>query len=1142
MRIRNRYVLKEQLGAGGMGAVYRAYDCLERQWVALKQVNTPVEALAFNSRTSFGDEQVAMLQEFSILASLRHPHIISVLDYGLEHGQPYFTMELLQQAQSFSDATKDYSAHQQAEMLIQILEALRYLHRRGVIHRDLKPDNILVWHHKYVKLLDFGLSVSAEVAKGRAGTVAYMSPETIRHGRTVPQSDLYAVGVIAYEMFVGRLPFEPSDLMSKLRGLADMSPLQEHPAETIIERLLLSDPFDRYHNAEDCIRALRHAFKLPHEGESVFLRESFLQASTFIGRDSELQTLTDALKNVRRGDTAFYLIGGESGVGKSRLLDEFRIQALVTGAFVMRGQAIKTGATSFKLWRNIVRRLLLQVTVSDFNASVLKAIVPDIDDFIGRTVSAAPELSGQAYQERLVLAIVDLLKAVKQPLVLLLEDLQWAQADLPVLKQMLKLRDQLPHLMVVANYRDDEAPTLANTLAAMTHMTLQRLSNNDIEQLSVSMLGQQGANEQITELLMQETEGNLFFLVETLRFLADKAGGLDHIGQLTLPPNIFTGGMRRVMQRRLNKVDAAHLPIQQFAAIIGREIDTTLLKQQFDKHDVDNWLLHASEQAVLEVQENRWRFTHDKLRETVFLALDAKREKQLHQLAAETIELVYPDDDTYHEVLLQHWRKAANDDRISHYATLVADTLSTTGRNYQHAIELRQEAIRHHNDQQSSTYCSLIIKLAHSHLVAGNVTKAIEIGETGLALAQELGEDNLMLKALDRLTTAINAQGQHERARELGEIGLQMAHATGDKAHIAAFLTTIGYAHAKGGNLQKGWEILQDVLIRWRKLGNDYRVSLMLNNLVTTARAMGKYDEQEQYAAELIAFSNKIGDYFGTAAASVNLAVLYGLREQYENAIELTQQGLERFTQMGEQRAIAVCFSNLGRYYGYLGETETGIDYIEHALTMHRQLGSESSEAKCLQYIAEHHLAETRLDTAWEYLQQALTLFERLNNRSGMANCLYYLGIIAQQRKQSPQALKFLHNAEAIQRELQVKQELSRTLAMLTLIQSTVDVATLKEIIDLALELKLNSVYRQALVVASYWYYQHQQNDQALALLQQAQSLYAAIIIKHDFYYPYFEHLHRALSPKHPSYRQASSPIRPTLQRIRDTIQHQTQH
>ena len=235
--IAKRYTLSHLLGAGAMGSVYQATDRLRGQTVALKRLIT--QAVGVDQTQDEGVLRLALGHEFQMLASLRHPNIISVLDYGFDElQQPYFTMPLLDGAQDIIKAGHNLTVEQKVLLLIEILQALVYLHRQGIIHRDLKPDNVLVLPNGQIKVLDFGVARSRIQTRsiGIAGTPLYIAPEIWAGSTPSAASDLYAIGIIAYQLLADRLPFSNlQDLNDYLEAAANAA-----PDLTLLEGILLS--------------------------------------------------------------------------------------------------------------------------------------------------------------------------------------------------------------------------------------------------------------------------------------------------------------------------------------------------------------------------------------------------------------------------------------------------------------------------------------------------------------------------------------------------------------------------------------------------------------------------------------------------------------------------------------------------------------------------------------------------------------------------------------------------------------------------------------------------------------------------------------------------------------------------------------
>src|SRR5882724_11958048 len=215
-----------------MGIVYRATNRLTRQIVALKQLRaTPSKATSHDPEVtitsgtqakhgSLGlDARVALAREFQMLSSLHHPNVIRVFDYGFDETcGPYFTMELLSSPRNIRSACALATVEDELDPLVQLLRGLVYVHRRNIIHCDLKPSNVLVVDG-VVKILDFGIALAKSAQSRSAGTIGYIAPEVLLGGSPTVASDLFAFGVIAYQLLAERFPFDMSGAPSLLRGM-----------------------------------------------------------------------------------------------------------------------------------------------------------------------------------------------------------------------------------------------------------------------------------------------------------------------------------------------------------------------------------------------------------------------------------------------------------------------------------------------------------------------------------------------------------------------------------------------------------------------------------------------------------------------------------------------------------------------------------------------------------------------------------------------------------------------------------------------------------------------------------------------------------------------------------------------------------
>jgi serine/threonine-protein kinase len=248
-----KYRIIERIGRGGMGMVYKAHDPMLDRTVALKVISADGD-VTDELRTRF-------FREAQACARLNHPNVITVYDMGDEDGSLYIVMEFLEgeELRQLIAQRRNVPLEDKLAMMIEVCDGLDYAHKRGIVHRDIKPGNIYVMRDGHVKLLDFGIARISSAADGLTrtnvvmGTLRYMSPEQAR-GRVDHRSDIFSVGAVFYELLVYRHAFvgeQPMEILDRLRSedptpLVEVDPSIPTDLSDIVARSLQKDPGERF--------------------------------------------------------------------------------------------------------------------------------------------------------------------------------------------------------------------------------------------------------------------------------------------------------------------------------------------------------------------------------------------------------------------------------------------------------------------------------------------------------------------------------------------------------------------------------------------------------------------------------------------------------------------------------------------------------------------------------------------------------------------------------------------------------------------------------------------------------------------------------------------------------------------------------
>jgi serine/threonine-protein kinase len=340
--VNNRYKIESELGRGGMGTVYRAHDSTLNRDVALKLI----------SNTDLGTEgRSRLLNEAQTVAQLDHPNIVTVFDAGEFESKPYIVMQLVEGGTLYEQ--KPESIDETLTIVKQVCAALEYAHQRDVVHRDLKPENVALSDDGTTKLMDFGLArsvTSRMTSEGNiVGTVFYMAPEQAMGQELDGRADLYALGVMLYELTTGELPFideNPIAVITQHLNAPVVPPRaknEEIPAylDNLILNLMEKDPQDRLESAAAVLQILESpedADASLRERKEVTVLDRIVRGR-IVGRTGEYEEARTLWRDVADGAGQTLLISGEPGIGKTRLMREVVTQSEVSGGRALVGEA-----------------------------------------------------------------------------------------------------------------------------------------------------------------------------------------------------------------------------------------------------------------------------------------------------------------------------------------------------------------------------------------------------------------------------------------------------------------------------------------------------------------------------------------------------------------------------------------------------------------------------------------------------------------------------------------------------------------------------------------------------------------------------------------------------------------------------------
>jgi serine/threonine protein kinase len=738
--VNTRFRVLGALGEGASGVVQRVEDTTRGCTVALKTM-----------RRLSADSLLQLKREFRALADLTHPNLVTLYELVADGDRWGFTMELVEGVDFVSYVRDDPSRLGSA--FLQLAEGLQALHQAGRLHRDVKPPNVRVTPAGRVVLLDFGLAAG--------GTLPYMAPECAR-GEGDARSDWYSAGVMLYEALTGRLPW-----------------VGRTAAELRVEKASPPDPWMVDATLPYLWRVLCMQLLDPHpddrpSGDEIVRRLATPSSERrmLVGREAQLAELGRALAEVVGGGTAAVAVSGRSGTGKTALVEYF-LHEVEADTLVLRGRCYAQESVPYKGLDEVIDDLARSLRAFWWvwkdglptDVAALARLFPVLGEVLATAGAAGPDEGPhvQALRRRACSALRELCRrlAGERPLVVFVDDVQWADAESVLLAQEWLAPPDPPPLLLILSCRseDEEALRRFQAIEALRAVEVPALGLEDSRRLAASLLDSR--SPQWVDRVAGESEGLPYFLHELVRFVNERP---------TVPGQSLGVTLEDVLVRRVADLPAGARDLLEAVSLAGRpEARAVLAEAAGSGTHEPTWVaVLRTRNFIRMLPGEKLACYHDRIGETVAGHMSQGQRRLRHRALARALEAsggAAPD------TLMEHFRAAGDEDAAGRCAVRAGEA-AFAALAFERAAGLFARAVAWSPPAARSP---LRVRLADSLLHCGRNAEAARIYQEEGALASGDQRENLRrLAACEFLASGHAESGEALLAELMREHGLRL--------------------------------------------------------------------------------------------------------------------------------------------------------------------------------------------------------------------------------------------------------------------------------------------------------------------------------------------------------------------------------
>jgi serine/threonine protein kinase/tetratricopeptide (TPR) repeat protein len=1013
------YRLTERIGAGGMGDVYKAEDTKLGRTVAVKLLPKAINQDGMAKRR--------LIKEAQSASALNHPNIVTIHAIEEVDRLNFIVMEYVEGKTLKAIITQD-GALPLAKLLdigIQVADALEAAHSINLVHRDIKSANILITPRGHVKVLDFGLAKIVRPVVGEVdneaptlvdltdegtvmGTASYMSPEQTRGETLDSRSDIFSLGCVLYEAATRSLPFAGPSILAIMHAIATVDPTApsrvrpELPLEfdSILERALLREKDDRYSAAAVAVslRSLRSTLSDSWLGPSVLLDSDLIDSAPapIVGRGLELKRLEEFLQQAIGGNGHVVFITGEPGIGKTSLSDEFlrRARSRYRGLIAARGRCIEQYGTgeAYLPFLEAVSGLLegpgrerLSVLIRNY-APTWCTQFPAVFTSTGAADKSQQDTIG-ATKERMMREMGDALGAFANvtPIVLLLEDLHWADPSSVDLLHHLCHRIGTQRLLLAATFRPEDLersnhPLKSYKAEMQAHRLCEEIALGSLtvshidEYLNVTFAPNDFPGE-LAAHLYQKTEGHPLFTTNLLQYLSERGdiGRVNDHWSLMRPLADIDleapESVRGMIGRKLDTLSDEDRRTLQYASVEGDTFLSDVVAGLLDVEEVDLEerlaRLEKTHRLVVTLGEEelpdgslatQYRFAHALYQNVLYGELVSKRRVMLHRQAGDQ--------------LLKHYGK-----RASQIASQLALHFER-GRDFARAIQYLDNA----GDNATKFYGSAE--------AADHYTRALGLveklprelqGAWLVTLYQKRGAANM---ALSRFGQSVD---------DYVSLLKQETALSPDKQAIAlnALATTLFFSH----RLEEMEVRTDEALVAAQRAGSEQLRLETMSLLALKHLCYGELSLGVPMLENVITSAREINHKPALLAGLTWRGCLYFFQTEYDRAIECEVEARRLASELRDGFLLLTSMFFIGLSCGNLGRMSEALATLEDAIAMAQRNGDFFWFPRIPNCIGWIHRELQDFEGALKYDQEGLQVGREFQVLEAEANSLINLGI-----------------------------------------------------------------------------------------------------------------------------------------------------